>query len=113
AGDVWAAGAGVEFAGNILHRVANRFRVEPADGVTCEQTVVRVGRGELVARLAALPVHGGSENQAVHRLDAPVGSDELRGEEVEQVRMRLLRTGSPEVVGRGDNAGAEVLLPDT
>src|SRR5438128_1456357 len=48
----------------------------------------------------------------MHRLHAPAALDELNGQPIEQLGMRWTVTLAPEVICRGDDASAEVSLPE-
>ncbi len=48
----------------------------------------------------------------MQRLGAPARSHQLTGQELEQLGMRRGRAGVAQVVGRGGQPGAEMVLPD-
>src|SRR5579875_3826331 len=67
--------------------------------------------GGVHARILA--VSGGHHHQPVHVLEAPAVFDELDRQPVQQFRMRGWVAYSTEVTGRADDAGPEMMLPQT
>ena len=110
-GDRRAEALGVEFAADREHRVADGLGVEPADAVSAEEGVIRVGRlGGVMA--GGLAVSAAEHHLTVHRLEAPAGLDEASGQVVEEFRVRRAFAEHPEVAGGIDDPAAEVMQPD-
>ncbi len=91
----WAAWGAVQFAGGGEHGVAELFEVEAAEGI---------GAGLLVG--------GAGEDEAVDGFDAPAFGDEAEGEPVEESGVGRGIGAEAEVAGGGDEAAAEVVVPD-
>ena len=91
-------------------RIADLLGREPAALEADMENSPVGGRGIRASRLL-LP-DGAEKDLAVDRLDRPATADEVGGEPVEQFRMRRGAAADAEVVGRGDEAAAEVMLPD-
>jgi len=102
----------VERAGDGEHRVADHLGLEPGRGLAPEEAVTRVvlhRRGVEPRRLA---IRGRRDDQPVHRLHAPSPRDHLRGEPVEELRMRRRTAIEAEVARRLDQSRPEVRLPE-
>ncbi len=111
--NVWPAGA--RSSSPEMASIASRigFGIEPAQREARQQAVVRIDGVE--PSRAARCVWRYTADVRMSRciaLTLQPRTDELRGEVVEQFGVRRLRPGNAEVVGRGDDAGAEVVLPD-
>ena len=78
-----------------------------------EQPIVGVAFVESRAGRRGLAVGGREHNRAQDGLLAPLPADELRGEPVEQFRMRRHRALGAEVLARLDQTPAEDLLPES
>ena len=81
-------------------------------GIAGQQAVVGIDRRAPRAGGARLPVDRRGQDQAVQRLGAPARAHQLGGQELEQLGMSRRRAGVAQVVGRGGQAGAEMVLPD-
>ena len=102
----------VEPATDGQDRVADLFGGKPA-ALEADIQAPRIGgRGPVVGPGRGLLPGGAGENLAVDRLHRPAAADEVGGEPVEQFRMRRPPAADAEIVRRGDEAAAEVMLPD-
>ena len=103
---------GLSCAGGHERRVANLLGAEPPHVEPPEQVVRRIdGQRPLVAGGRHL-VGARGHDQPVQRLELPVVVDQPQREPIEQLGMRRRRAQLAEVVGRADDAAAEVMLPD-
>ena len=73
---------------------------------------MRIGRHALGRRLGRLHVDAAGHDQLVQPLELPAVLDQVGGEPVEQLRVRRPLALGAEIVGRGDNAPAEMVLPE-
>ena len=110
--DGLAADGGVEAAGDGEDGVVHLFEVEAADIGAPEEAVVGVldGVGGVVG--VGLLVGGAEDDEAVELFDGPAVLHEAGGKVVDQRGVAGRGGLVAEVVGRGDKAFAEVLLPD-
>ena len=72
-----------------------------------------VRQQDVGVRIGRLTVGGGEEDPLVHLLDGPTAVDEGVGHPVEEFGVRRGFGHVPEIVRRGDDAGAEVMGPET
>ena len=106
------AGARLEVAAQRQDRVAQAFGVEPAAVEVGEPDVLRVLRLGATAVHARHLVRPRQQDPPVQGLDRPAVGDEPAGQPVEQLGVRRGLAPRAEVAGRGDDAPAEVVLPD-
>ena len=102
----------LQLAGNREHGVTQGLGVQPAQREVTEQPVVRIELSGLLRSRGCLAVGGGVEDQPVQLLDRPTLVDELERQIVEQLGMAGPSSGHAEVVRRGHQPLAEVVLPD-
>ena len=88
------------------------LEVEAAEIGAPEVMVVGILRGELGIVGRALAISRAGHDKAVELLDGPAVLDKAGGKIVEKFGMGGRRGHVAEVVGGGDEPGAEVLLPD-
>jgi hypothetical protein len=110
--DAGAADGTGEQAADGERGVAQDFRFEAQAVLAGEQAVERVEVVELGPVGRGLAVGGGGDDAADELLAAPAAGDEVARQPVEQFRVRGRLAGGAEVVGRGDQAGAEEFAPD-
>ena len=106
----------IEAARHGEQRIAERLEVEAADICAPEEPVVRIDVGVIGAGddVSALLIDAGEHDELVQFLDAPVRAllvHKPAREVVYQLGMRGLFAHHAEVVGRADEAFAEVLQP--
>ena len=99
-------------------RVAELFAFQPLPADVPEQIVGGVG-GHAAALAAEvgidegrLAIGGREDHQPLNRFQMPAIGDELGGEPIEQFGMRRVAAHRAEIVRRGDDALAEVILPE-
>ena len=85
---------------------------ERCDRMSPEGAIVVIGAhvGLVVGR--ALHVGGTGEHHPVDRLGPPAFANQLAGQPIEQLGMRRRLAAGAEVAGRGDDATAEMELPE-
>lgn len=99
-------------AGDAEQAVAQGLELEATRPLPPEQVIVGVaGEGVRLRRAALLPGRR-RHDVALQRLDRPAVRDEPRREVVEQFGVRGPFAGRAEVIGRGDEPAAKMLLPD-
>ena len=106
------AEAGVQPVGDVEEGVAEGLELELAGAAAPEQAVGRVFLQGLGPGLGALLPGLRADEVAVECLDGPAVVDEPGGQVIQQLGVGGLFPGGAEVVRRGDEAGAEVVLPD-
>ena len=111
--DGFAAELGLEGAGDCEEGIVELLEVEATEVGSPKVMVVGVLNGELRIIGGALAVSCAGHDEAVEVLDGPTAFDEAGGEVVEKFGMSGRGGHVAEVVGGGDEAGAEVLLPDS
>jgi len=92
--------------------IADRGRGKPIPRTAGEEPVLRIAFVHLVGNRGAAAVGVGEDEAAGHGLEIPPAFDELDRQIVEQFGMARLLALTPEVLRRGDEAGAEELLPE-
>src|SRR5688572_16748393 len=102
----------VEHSGDGEHRVADRLGFESADGATPEELVVGVGGGLGGVEGAVGPVGGAEHDLLLQGLETPVVFDQRGREVVEEFGVRGRGAARAEVAGCGDDAAADVVLPE-
>ena len=108
AADRLAVQARIQAARHAQDGVADRFGLKPAHAPVAEQLVVRIRRAAAGLALEGLA----GEQQAQQGLDRTAAVDEAPRQQVEQFRMRRRRTELAEIVGGGDQAAAEDVVPE-
>ena len=103
----------VDAAGHGEQPVADHLALQPTDRHPMQQVVVRINLRAGHVWLARLPVRTGEDHLSNHVLQRPVAVHELRGEKIEQIRMRGRLAGGAEVVDRLDDAAPKQMMPDT
>src|SRR5262245_8855301 len=91
---------------------ANHYGLEPRPPSAREQSVVRVPFKQLGFGPRGVTVRGGCHDETMHRLQAPIPPNELRGQPVEQLGIAGRLALDPEVLAGFDKASAEMLGPD-
>src|SRR5262249_48870162 len=77
-----------------------------------QKMIVAVDRGKFGPDLRGLPVSAAGDEQPMQQFQRSSAFEERRRQPVEKLRVSGGRTHSSEIVGRVDNAAAEVILPD-
>ena len=107
-----AAEFGLEGAGDGEERIVELLEIEAADRGAPKVAIVGILLGVLGVVGGALLVGGAEDDEAVEFFDGPTVFNEAAREVVEEFGVAGWGGHVAEVVGGGDEAGAEVLLPD-
>ena len=102
----------IQAAADGQDRVADLLGRQPAHREPPEPAVARVLGQARRRRPRRHAVGAREQDQPVHPLDPPAAVHELGGQPVEQFGMRRRLAELAEVVGRGHDAPAEVVLPE-
>src|SRR5208283_161932 len=103
----------VELAGSDEDRVANLFRLETLAREHRDKLAVGIGLGDFLAGVRRLAIGGGKQNLAMQILHVPTIRHESGSQVVEQLLIARLVARLAEIADRGDDALAEILVPDT
>ena len=97
----------------LQHGITNRLCFQPANMSASQQAIVRIHLARLGRRCGRQLERSRERDFANQLFDRPCFGDESLGQVVEQFRMRRCLAQLSEVVGRGDEAAAKHVMPDT
>ena len=102
----------IDLARKREQRIADGLGVESASAEAPDESVFRVREVGFLVVLAGLLVRARQHDSPMQGLDRPTVGDEPGGKPIEQVGVARRPALLAEVVGRGDQTSAEVMLPD-
>ena len=102
----------IQQPGNCQCRIADDFSFQALPGETPQQLVLRVDFGCSLTIEGTLSIGIRVEDEPVQVLDAPVVSDELRGQPVQQLRVAGQSARKTQIAGCFDDSPTEVVVPD-